>query len=78
MENSYRDRQRKSYTFMRTSYDLTMVILLLGMAAVMFFGEHMKLAMFIENIDKTFRYFFGAICLLYGGFRLYLVIKQDY
>lgn len=62
---------------MRTIYDITMVILLLGMAAVMFFGEYMKLSM-IGDMDKIFRYFFGAICLLYGGFRLYLVTKQDY
>ncbi len=77
MEKSFRERQRKNYTLMRSIYDVTMVILLLGMAVVMFFGEHLKIEI-VADMDKTSRYFFGAICLLYGGFRLYLVTKQDY
>jgi hypothetical protein len=58
-------------------YDLTMAILLLGMATVMLFGEKLKIAMVVE-IDSAFRYMFGGICLLYGGFRLYRGIKRDY
>ncbi len=77
MENEYRDRQRKSYIIMRVIYDLTMAILLLGMAMVMLFAEKLKIDKFIE-IDSSFRYMFGAICLLYGGFRLYRGIKKEY
>lgn len=77
MENEYRDRQRKSYIIMRVIYDLTMAILLLGMAVVMLFAEKLKINKFIE-IDLSFRYLFGAICLLYGGFRLYRAIKKEY
>ncbi|HPH23958.1 MAG TPA: hypothetical protein PLW32_08755 [Chitinophagaceae bacterium] len=77
MENEYRDRQRKSYIIMRVIYDLTMAILLLGMAVVMLFAEKLKINKFIE-IDSSFRYLFGAICLLYGGFRLYRAIKKEY
>ncbi len=77
MQNEYRDRQRKSYRIMRMIYDLTMAILLLGMAVVMLFAEKLKVDRFIE-IDSAFRYMFGAICLLYGGFRLYRGIKSDY
>ncbi len=62
---------------MRSIYDVTMVILFIAMAAVMFFGEYMKLPM-VGEWDKTFRYLFGTICLLYGAFRLYLVTKQEY
>jgi hypothetical protein len=58
-------------------YDLTMAILLLGMAMVMLFADKLKVDRFIE-IDSSFRYMFGAICLLYGGFRLYRGIKSDY
>jgi hypothetical protein len=54
-----------------------MAILLLGMATVMLFGEKLKIAMVVE-IDSAFRYMFGGICLLYGGFRLYRGIKRDY
>jgi hypothetical protein len=53
-----------------------MAILLLGMAVVMLFAEKLKVDRFIE-IDSAFRYMFGAICLLYGGFRLYRGIKSD-
>lgn len=77
MENEYRDRQRKSYIIMRVIYDLTMAILLLGMAVVMLFAEKLKVNKFIE-IDSSFRYLFGVICLLYGGFRLYRAIKKEY
>jgi hypothetical protein len=27
---------------------------------------------------KPFSYIFGALCLLYGGFRIYRGIKRDY
>ncbi len=77
MSSDFRDRQQKSYILMRMIYDLTMAILLLGMATVMLFGEKLKIAM-VTDIDSAFRYMFGGICLLYGGFRLYRGIKRDY
>lgn len=77
MDNNFRERQRKNYLRMRTIYDITMVILLLGMAVLMLFGSLMKID-FITDIDKLFRFLFGGLCALYGGFRLYLAIKQDY
>jgi hypothetical protein len=77
MSNEFRDRQRKSYILMRTTYDLTMALLLLGMAVVMLFPEKLKIERILE-IDSSFRYMFGAICVMYGGFRLYRGIKRDY
>lgn len=77
MQESFRDRQQKSYTLMRMSYDLVMAILILGMAVVMLFPEKLKIEQ-IMALDNTFRYLFGGICLLYGGFRLYRGIKRDY
>ena len=77
MENPYREKHRKSYIQMRMIYDITMVILLLAMAFLMFFAPLLKID-FITDLDKLFRYIFGALCLLYGGFRLYLAIKQNY
>lgn len=62
---------------MRMTYDLTMAVFLLAMAVVMFFGDRFRIIQ-IMDVDKTFRYFFGSICLLYGGFRLYRGIKKDY
>lgn len=77
MENPYREKQRKSYVRMRIIYDFTMAIIILGMAIVMFFGPYIKIT-FVADVDKLFRYLFGGLCLLYGGFRMYLAIKQDY
>ncbi len=77
MEDRFREKQQKSYTLMRMTYDLTMAILILGMAAVLFFAEQFKIQQIMES-DLGFRYMFGGICLLYGGFRLYRGIKRDY
>lgn len=77
MENNFEARKQKSYRLMRMTYDLTMAFLLLGMAAVMLFAAQMKIEQ-IASVDSYFRYPFGAICLLYGGFRLYRGLKQDY
>jgi len=77
MQESFRDKQQKSYTLMRMTYDLAMAVLILGMAVVMLFSERLKIDQ-ISSIDATFRYLFGGICILYGGFRLYRGIKRDY
>jgi hypothetical protein len=62
---------------MRMTYDLAMAFLILGMAVVMIFAEKLKIEQ-IMAVDNTFRYLFGGICVLYGGFRLYRGIKRDY
>ncbi|MCX6336197.1 MAG: hypothetical protein NT153_02740 [Bacteroidetes bacterium] len=59
------------------TYDLTMAVLILGMAVVLLLCERLKIDQ-ISSIDATFRYLFGGICILYGGFRLYRGIKRDY
>ena len=77
MDTGFEQKRRKSYAVMRMTYDLVMSALLLGMAAVMFFPEALHIAQFAD-VDKLFRYFFGGICVLYGGFRLYRGIKHEY
>ena len=76
MEMEYREKPKKSYTVMRMTYDITMALLILGMGAVMFLAERMKITQ-ITDLDSLFRYLFGGICLLYGGFRLYRGIKGE-
>jgi len=77
MENEYEAKKQKSYTIMRMTYDLTMSVILLGMAVVMLFAEKLKIEQ-LTSVDPAFRYLFGGICLLYGGFRLYRGIKREY
>jgi basic membrane lipoprotein Med (substrate-binding protein (PBP1-ABC) superfamily) len=76
MENEFRAQQKKSYNVMKVTYDITMAFLLLGMAAAMIFADKLGLEQFAGKENELFRYFFGGICLLYGGFRLYRAFKQ--
>jgi uncharacterized membrane protein YfcA len=78
MENDFRVKQKKSYNVMRMSYDLTIAILLLGMATVMFFAAQLGIEQLTEKDNDFFRYFFGSLCLLYGSFRLYRGLKRNY
>jgi uncharacterized membrane protein YfcA len=78
MENDYRVKEKKSYNVMRMTYDLTIAVLLLGMAVVMLFAEKLGIDQLADKDNEFFRYFFGGLCLLYGGFRLYRGIKRNY
>jgi hypothetical protein len=77
MENEFRDKRQKSYILMRRIYDFTMAALILGMAVVMLGAKKLNIEELI-SIDASFRYLFGGICLLYGGFRLYRGFKREY
>lgn len=77
MDAGFEQKKQRGYAIMRMTYDLVMALLLLGMAAVMLFAEKLHIEQLI-SIDPVFRYLFGGICLLYGGFRLYRGIKRDY
>lgn len=76
MENDLRDKRTKSYSLMRSIMDYTMGILYLAAAAFLFFAERFGFPM--ENFDRTFRYIFGAICAIYGSWRIYRGFKKDY
>ncbi len=62
---------------MRRIYDFTMALLILGMAVVMLGAVKFNIEQLL-GIDNMFRYLFGGLCLLYGGFRLYRGFKNDY
>jgi len=76
MENDLREKRVKSYSLMRSLLDYTMGILYLAAAAFLFFAE--KFGFEMNNFDITFRYIFGGICALYGGWRIYRGFKKDY
>lgn len=62
---------------MRMVYDFTMAGLIIGMSVILLFGDKFGLPL-IADLDSFLRYSFGALCLLYGGFRLYRGFKRDY
>ena len=78
MENDFRVKQKKGYNAMRMSYDFTIALLILGMAVVMLFADKLGFEQLADKDNEFFRYFFGGLCLLYGGFRLYRGFKRDY
>ena len=75
MQNEFRDRQRKNFANMRMMRDITMAILILGMAIVLFFARKLNL---LTNIGDTFRIALGVLFAIYGLFRLYRGFKRDY
>ena len=72
-----RERSERSYRLFRRIYDFTMAILILGSGVLMLGAKWFNVDQML-NIDADFRAIFGTMCLLYGGFRLYRGIKQDY
>jgi len=76
MENEFKEKRTKSYASMRSIVDFTMGFLYLAAAAFLFFAERFGFEML--NFDPMFRYIFGGICALYGGWRIYRGFKKDY
>jgi len=74
MNNEIRERHRRSSANMRMMKDITMAILILGMAIVLFLAPRLGLNV---ELDNGFRLALAGLFALYGGFRLYRGIKQD-
>ena len=72
-----REKSEKSYRFFRRIYDFSMSTLILGIGILLFGAKYFKIDM-VLNIDNDFRLIFGTMCILYGGFRLFRALKQDY
>jgi len=77
MDAGFEEKKQRGYAMMRMTYDLVMAVLFLAMAVGMLAAEKLHVEQLIA-VDPVFRYLFGGICLLYGGFRLYRGIKRDY
>jgi hypothetical protein len=75
--NAPREKSERTYRIFRSIYDYTMATLILGCGVLMLGAKWFHLDMII-NAGADFRYIFGSLCLLYGGFRLYRGINQMY
>jgi cytochrome b561 len=71
------NQRRNGYNTLQSVRHITMAVLFIAMGVLMIFAEKFKIEQLL-NFDKFFRYFFGGICFLYGGFRFYRGIKKDY
>jgi membrane-bound ClpP family serine protease len=77
MENDYRQQHQKGFSKLQSIRHITMGLLFMAMGIVFFVADKYQIKGILD-FDKSFRYIFGAIILLYGGFRLYRGIKKDY
>jgi len=62
---------------MRSMMDYGMGILWLGMGIFLLFIEHFNTGLEARFDDPVMKGF-GAICILYGGFRIYRGYKKNY
>jgi hypothetical protein len=70
------DRQ-KGYVRMRTIMDIGMGVLWAGMGVFMFFIKKFS-ADLAERYDPNTFKIFGAVCIIYGLFRVYRGFKKKY
>ncbi len=75
MEKNFRQHQKRGYDNLRKIRDITMALIILSIGALVLFADKLGLDL---SMDSTMQYLFTGLCLLYGGFRLYRGIKQDY
>jgi drug/metabolite transporter superfamily protein YnfA len=76
MASDLEDKKRRAYINRRAISDLGMGAIYAGVGG--FFIVSGILGMEIEFPPKPFSYIFGALCMLYGGFRIYRGIKRNY
>jgi hypothetical protein len=71
-----KDNADKRYIMMRSIMDYGMGVIYVGVAAFLLMSE--KLGIELRFPPKPFSYIFAAICVLYGGFRIYRGIQKNY
>ena len=75
MKNEDPDRREKGYILMRTILDVGMGLMILGFGVFFIFAS--RFGFEIRGGD-TFRYLFGFLCVVYGGWRVYRGFKKNY
>jgi len=77
IENEYREKRKRNFELTRMIKDITMAVLILGMAIVLFFGVRWNIPQIVA-LDSMLRYMLGGLFVMYGLFRLYRGLKRDY
>lgn len=79
MFEEYEKKKRKQVSFMRSLMDYGMGIIILGAGIFFFFrGKLGNIELNQRFPPDSIDYFFGAICLLYGSWRIYRGYKKNY
>jgi hypothetical protein len=75
MENEGSDRRKKGYILMRTIMDYGMGIIIFGFGIFFLLAPRLGIGF---QIDDFYRYCFGGLCIIYGGWRVYRGYKKNY
>ena len=73
MSNDSQDRQEKNYIMRRSIMDYGRGTLIGGFGIFLVFSSR-----FGFHFDPLIRFGFAALCLLYGGYRIYCGYKKNY
>ena len=76
LEDKIEDKKQRAYVNRRALMDLGMGLIYAGVGG--FFIVSDLLGKGLEFPGPPFSYIFGALCLVYGGFRIYRGIKKNY
>ncbi len=71
------NEREKGYVRMRSIMDYGMGVLWIGMGVFIIFIKKFSLDL-AERYDSTLFKVFGAVCLIYGAFRIYRGFKKKY
>lgn len=76
-EKEQANDREKGYTRMRSIMDYGMGVLWMGMGIFLVFVRKFSPSL-AENYDSTLFKVFGAVCIVYGLFRVYRGYKKNY
>lgn len=76
MTEDNKDGRTKRYILMRSIMDYGMGLIYIGVAAFLLLAD--KIGIELSFPPKPFSYIFAALCVLYGGFRIYRGIQKNY
>jgi hypothetical protein len=78
MLEEYEKKKRKQVSLMRSMMDYGIGILITGAGLFFFFRRFFKIPFNESFPPDDMDYIFGAICLLYGIWRIYRGYKKNY
>ncbi len=76
MDEERSEGHNRRYILMRSLMDAGMGIIYIGVAIFILFTKEFGFSS--AALDPPFSYFFGGICIIYGGFRIYRAVKKNY
>ncbi|MEO5995565.1 MAG: hypothetical protein ABIN89_02610 [Chitinophagaceae bacterium] len=75
MQPDQSEKRAKNYVVMRSVMDFGMGLVILGFGIFLIIAPRIGIEF---NIEPFFRYFFAAMCIVYGSWRIYRGYKKNY